>query len=87
MELVKKTTILFSPELHAHLTRLADQRETSLGELVRSACEQVYGRVSPEHRLEAVAALGDLALPVGTPADMKQESVPEPRDAKRDERR
>jgi metallophosphoesterase superfamily enzyme len=79
MELVKKTTILFSPELHAHLTRVASQRGISLGELVRTACEQLYGRVSTEDRLRAVAALGDFELPVGTPEEMERESVPDVR--------
>ena len=41
--LTKKTTILLQPELHRRLTRLAERRGTSLGELIRSACETQYG--------------------------------------------
>lgn len=78
MELVKKTTILFPPELHAHLVREAGRRGVSLGHLVRSACEEVYGVVSIEDRLRAVEALGRLSLPVGTPEEMERESVPGP---------
>lgn len=78
MELTKKTTILFSPDLHQRLARLAEQRRTSIGDLVRTAVEQQYGLVSPEERLEAVSALGELALPVGSPEQMERESVPTP---------
>jgi hypothetical protein len=78
MELSKKTTILFSPDLHERLVRLAAQRNTSIGELVRTAVEQQYGLVSRKERLEAVAALSELNLPVGSVEEMEQESVPTP---------
>jgi len=78
MELSKKTTILFSPDLHERLTRLAAQRNTSIGELVRTAVERQYGLVSRTERLEAVGALGELTLPVGSPREMEKESVPTP---------
>ena len=77
-QLSKKTTILFPPDLHARLLRLAEQRRTSLGELVRSACERQYGLATPEDRLAAVEALAALRLPVGTPEEMARESVPSP---------
>ena len=83
MELSKKTTILLSPDLHAHLTRTARARRRSLGQLVREACEVQYGRVSGEDRLRAVDELRRLSLPVGSPRQMKQESVPRPRDLRR----
>jgi len=78
MELTKKTTILFSPELHRRLTELAARRGRSLGDLVREACEVQYGVVGGRDQVAAVNALASLRLPVGTPAAMKQESVPEP---------
>ena len=78
MELSKKTTILFSPELHRRLTRLAARRGVSLGELVREACEVRYGVLGSASRLEAVQALATLELPVGTPDEMKRESQPDP---------
>ena len=78
MELSKKTTILFSPDLHQRLARLAAQQRTSIGDLVRTAVERQYGLVSPEERLEAVSALGELGLPVGSPEQMEEESVPTP---------
>jgi hypothetical protein len=77
MELSKKTTVLFTPEQHRRLRRLAAQRGTSMGELVREACIEQYGLVDRDARLEAVRELADLALPVGSPADMKRESVPD----------
>ena len=80
IELSKKTTILFSPELHRQLARLADQRKTSIGELVRSACEKQYGLVSTEGRVHAVKELGAMYLPVSDAGKMKKESMPEPDD-------
>jgi hypothetical protein len=80
MELSKKTTILFPPDLHEHLTRVARERGTSLGELVREACESVYGAVSAPERRAAVRGMAALALPVADVATMKRESVPEPRE-------
>lgn len=76
MGLSKKTTILFPPELHARLARLARQRATSLGELVRAACEKQYGLYSEEERLGALRTLSRLALPVADPATMKEQSTP-----------
>jgi len=67
MELSKKTTILFSPQLHERLSRLAAEKRTSLGELVRSACEQRYGAPSPQEKLTAVRKLAGLSLPVSDP--------------------
>jgi hypothetical protein len=78
MELSKKTTILFPPDLYEHLARLASQRRTSVGQLVRDACEVQYRRVPVDQRLGAVAELGRLSLPVADPETMKRESVPEP---------
>ena len=78
MELSKKTTILFPPALHEHLTRVAKERGTSLGELVREACEAVYGGVSAPERRAAVRRMRSLSLPVADVETMKRESVPEP---------
>ena len=78
MELSKKTTILFPPELHERLAQLAEKKGVSLGELVRSACEKQYSLVSREGRIEAVRALAALSLPVGECREMKEESVPQP---------
>lgn len=76
MELTKKTTILFSPDLHRRLSELAARRGRSMGDLVREACEIQYGVVGGSEQLAAVAALSQLGLPVGDPAVMKRESVP-----------
>lgn len=80
MELSKKTTLLFPPDLHEHLAHLARQRGVSLGELVRRACEAQYGMVSRESRLAAVRELEALSLPVSSPDQMERESVPEWKD-------
>ncbi len=78
MELSKKTTILFPPELHERLARLAVARGTSLGDLVRTACERQYGLVSREDRLAAARQIASLHLPVASPEEMARESVPNP---------
>ena len=77
-KLTKKTTILLQPALHERLTRLAAQRRTSIGELIRSACERQYGLAGSEGRWVAVRALAELSLPVGSPGALKRESVPSP---------
>ncbi len=76
MELQKKATILFPPDLYAQLARLARQRETSVGELVRDACRSQYGLTSREERIAAAKRLAQFNLPVGTPEEMERESVP-----------
>ena len=78
MELSKKTTILFPPGLHARLSQLASQTRTSLGELVRTACEKQYALPTREEKLAAVRELAAMRLPVASPRRMKQESVPRP---------
>ena len=78
MELSKKTTILFSPEEHERLTRLAAARGMSLGEIVREACAKQYVVTGASERLEAVHGLARLFLPVGSTAAMKRESVVDP---------
>ena len=78
MELVKKTTILLTEELHSRLTSLAAQKQTSLGELVREACIRQYGLSSPDERLDAVRKLSSLELPIGEPRALKLESVVDP---------
>jgi len=75
MELSKKTTILLPPQLHEQLTRLAAQQGTSMGELIRSACEKQYSQPSKIDRLTAVNRLAALRLPVATPRKMEHQSV------------
>ena len=75
MELSKKTTILLSPDLHRRLTALGAKRGTSLGELVREACEARYGIMGGPERIDAARALAALGLPVGSTAEMKQDSA------------
>jgi hypothetical protein len=76
MELSKKTTILFSPSQHGRLTRIAKVRHSSVGELVRSACDQVYREVTMEDKLAALRELSLLNAPVTDVRTMKRQSVP-----------
>ena len=46
-----------------------------MGRLIRDAVEAQYGLVDLEERKDAVRLLGELSLPVDTPAVMKAESV------------
>ncbi len=78
MELEKKATILFSPDLYEHLTRVARERGVSVGRLVREACERQYGRWSSADGIAAVEGLAMLELPVDSPAELKRQSVPDP---------
>jgi hypothetical protein len=80
MELAKKTTILFPPDLFEHMVQLAEQRGATLEEIVRLACEAQYGRAPGEERRRALDELRSLSLPVGTPGEMKEESRADPRE-------
>jgi hypothetical protein len=80
MELTKKTSILFSSELHRRLVSLAEQRGTSLGDLVRSACQRQYGSPAPEEKIAAIRRIATLKLRVADVRRMKRESVPDPKD-------
>ncbi len=77
MELSKKTTVLFSPDLHHRLVRMARQKGVSMGELVRSACEKQYGFFDKQSRIDAVGRLAELHLPVADTRTMKEQSVPD----------
>lgn len=78
MELSKKTTILFPPDLHEELVRLARARRCSLGSLVRDAVRRQYGLITREERIQAAERLTAMELPVGAVEDMTRESVPSP---------
>jgi len=80
MELSKKTTILFPQDLHERLLRLAEQEGTSLGDLVRTACERQYKVPTREERLAAVRRLAAMRLPVGSPRKMKREATLRPQE-------
>jgi hypothetical protein len=80
MRLTHKTTVLFSEGLHRQLSRLAQERRQSLGELVRRACERQYGIADVDARLAAVETLNAMRLPVGPVEQMIAESVADPHD-------
>jgi hypothetical protein len=77
MELSKKTTILFPPDLYDQLASLAAQRQSSVGELVREACRSQYSFSSRAERMALIEQMAALSLPVGTPEEMERESVSE----------
>ncbi len=79
MELSKKTTILFPPCLHEHLMGVAVRQRTSLGELVRRACEERYRSAASKRQPQAAEAIAAMGLPVSSPRRMKAESVPRPK--------
>ena len=61
------------------VVRVAAREGVSLGELVRKACEELYGPVGGAGRLEAAARIRSLSLPVSSVAGMKAESVAAPK--------
>ena len=79
MELTKKTTILFPPDLYGRMAKLAEQRHSSVGELVRDACrtQYPYSAATKAERLALVERMATMNLPVGTPEEMKREYVAE----------
>ena len=80
MELSKKTTILLSPRLFNTLKSLSKSKNSSIGELIRSACEAQYSLGTESDAHAAVDQLSALALPVDSPGAMKAESVLRPED-------
>ena len=76
MELTHKTTILFSDVQIDRLKKLATEKKTSMGELIRNACEIVYALEPDPESFDAVEKLGALSLPVSDPASMKKEQIP-----------
>ena len=78
MELTKKTTILFPELLHQRLTQMAKQNKTSLGKLVRAACEKQYGLVSQSEAEKALNDLAELSLPIAEMPELKKQLNPAP---------
>ena len=76
MELSHKTTILFSEDQFSALKSVAKAKGKSIGELIRSACEQVYASDNREGAVNAVLELEKLNLPVASVEEMKMEQVP-----------
>lgn len=71
--LTKKTTILFSPKTYRQLERLAEERKTSVAQLVRQAAIQCYLVPDRRTRMEAVKALAAMDLPVADWPQMERE--------------
>jgi hypothetical protein len=72
MEIAKKTTILFPPDLSQHLAALARDRHSSVTELVRSACLAQYRLTDRRKPLSAVAELAGMAIPVDPVRQMER---------------
>ena len=76
MGLTKKTTILFADAFYRNLSRVAKHRRTSVGRLIREACEKQYGISSADEAASAAEEIGAMRLPVSNVAAMKRQSVP-----------
>jgi len=76
MELSHKTTILFSENQFSSLKSMAKAKGKSIGELIRSACEQVYASDNNSGAVDAVFELEKLNLPVASVKEMKLEQMP-----------
>ncbi len=80
MDLSKKTTVLFSQDLHKKLKNLAHARKRSMGDLIRTACEKQYHLSSVDESLQAVEELARLDLPVSSLSEIKKQLNPSPKD-------
>lgn len=80
MELSKKTTILLSEKQHQRLKEIARKQKTSLGELIRRACDRAYGDVAIERKRAAVRRMRSMNAPVDSVEVMKAQSIPDPDD-------
>lgn len=72
--LTERTQVLLSPEQRARLERLATQRRTSVGAVIREAIE-AYTTSGAQSREEAARALLALGAPVDDWETMKAEIV------------
>lgn len=43
-KLTSRTNVLFNPDMHKALIKLADQKEVSLGHLIRESLKKNYGK-------------------------------------------
>lgn len=76
MELTRQTTLSFPADLYGRLAQLAEQRHSSVDDLVTEAWRAPYLLATRAERVAPVKSLATLNLPVGTPEERKRESVP-----------
>lgn len=70
--------LLLRPDVLSSLRELAMRRGVTVARLISDAVEAQYGLDGSERRRAAAEAIAAMSLPVGTPAEMKRESVPHP---------
>jgi hypothetical protein len=68
----RRAQILMDPEEYEQLERVARERRTSVGELVRVAVRKEY-LTSRDERMRAVERIAAMELPVGDWDEMKRE--------------
>lgn len=74
--LTKRTNILFDEKLWQTLTRLAQEKKTSVGDLVRKAVEKTYTTpIELEERRKAVAEILQLKEKYRKKSKKKKESI------------
>ena len=71
--MTKKTTILFPPKVYRQLEHVAEQRGTSVADLIRRAAIQCYLVPDQRTRLAAVEAIAAMNLPVADWETMERE--------------
>lgn len=71
--LTRKIQILFSDEQYGLLKRIAAEKGTSVGALVRDAIEKVYLKEIKKRRMEIAERLVRMKLPVGDWEEMEEE--------------
>ncbi len=68
----RRAQILMEPEEYEQLVRIAERREVSVAELIRSAVRAVYLR-SPAERTAAVDRIASMDLPTAPWPELKRE--------------
>ena len=70
---MKRTQILFPEDQYRRLQKMAEERQCSLGQLVREAVAQANLRRPRKGRQEAARRLVGMAVPVGDWSELEQE--------------
>jgi len=73
--LTKKIQILFSDEQFESLKRVAEEKKTSVGALVREAVEEIYLKEIKEKRKRIAQHLINMNLPVDEWEKMEEEII------------
>jgi predicted DNA-binding ribbon-helix-helix protein len=78
---MKRTQVLFPEDQYRRLQKMAQERQCSLGQLVREAVAQAYLRRPRKARQQAARRLVAMHVPVGDWPQLEQEIIQGAEDA------